>query len=171
MQCRVGNLGFIWPGAKGRIEMVNLASDGSIPDPKDVVTLAYIEPYYDTGRAVPPEESQFRLFCIWFLQGEARADITDETGASKERADITDETGASKDKDDPSWSEITDQLIRYASLQFGVWWGIRRAVRKAGGPPWAVRLGGRLAILIAAPQSQKAAKLVGLLTAKLRDGS
>lgn len=58
-----------------------------------------------------------------------------------------------------SWGDAGERLWKYAALQFGVWWGIRRAVGKAGGPPWAVKLAGRLALLVAAPQSQKAAGL------------
>lgn len=58
-----------------------------------------------------------------------------------------------------TWSDAGERVWKYAAYQFGVWWGIRRAVRKAGGPPWAVKLAGRLALLVAAPQSMSTSGL------------
>jgi hypothetical protein len=58
-----------------------------------------------------------------------------------------------------TWLELLAPVAEIAMYQAATWWGIRRAVRKAGGPPWAVKLAGRLGLLIASPQSFKAAEV------------
>lgn len=58
-----------------------------------------------------------------------------------------------------TWLELLVPVAEIAMYQAATWWGIRRAVRKAGGPPWAVKLAGRLGLLIASPQSFKAAEV------------
>lgn len=54
------------------------------------------------------------------------------------------------------WEDAAKAACTYAIAQFATWWGARRAVRKAGAPEWAVKMTGRLTLLIAVPQSQKA---------------
>lgn len=71
--CLVGNLAFVWPADRVRIEMVKAGPNGGIPKPDDVMTLAYIEPYYPGGRSVPREDGPFLQFCIDHLHRGAEA--------------------------------------------------------------------------------------------------
>lgn len=83
--CLVGDLGFVWPAGRTRIEMVKATPEGGIPKPDDVMTLAFIEPYYPGGRSVPREDGPFLQFCIDHLHRGSEALTRRADGYSYQR--------------------------------------------------------------------------------------
>jgi hypothetical protein len=77
--------------------------------------------------------------------------------ANKVLASLAADTDKRLTAEELEWSDVLIAATSYAFGQYVTWLASRRAMRKADAPDWAVKLAGRLTLLITAPQNQKAA--------------